>query len=970
MATPSNPYDPAYDDSYAPHERSGGVGCWLMGAVSLVVAALLVGVGLFLPPLNLYQRLFGVQYAALSPAANAIQHDALTLAVYGDDFGENFSAALDSTAFDAASGIAAPDWLAAARAAVPAALAPQSAIYTLYTDGTPPRELTLTLDMSDIAASRDLLGLYGWSAGDVTWRFIPAQIAGETLLTTVTNPPEHLALFQASPPIAPRVVIAVDVTRALTADAADAATIVAPAGLQPTLDGRLTGSLAAGFTLDAPYRVMPTIRNYLDARALDTATVTAIIADATRRTDHALQIAAFAAQGYDGVWLDYRGLPIAARDEYTAFVREVGRRMDEVGLSLGVVLPAARGTDIGWDTGAYDYRALGMAADIVQIDLDADPSAFAPGADRPIEALLRWATGEIDRDKLVIGLSALSTRQIALGSGAFDFTPIGYAQALSALGDVEIDAQTTDAGTVLPGSAFQARLDGFAVQIGTDGATGQPFIDYVEDDATVARIWLTTPDALRYRMDRAIPFALGGVAFTDLLDPGVAAGVYAAISAYKASVPAQADDNDLELRWTIQGADGVIGQVTTGLNDPLVATLDAPDGNYAVNVEVIEGGTSRAQRAGAALAVFAPTLTPTPLPTSTPTPTPAPTIPAPPQAVAAAANPIAPLQTGGGGAAVRPGAGSIAGGSFEYGGHVTSTSSDVAVGAMQRAGMRWMKEQIRYAPGMDGSVADPIVAAAHNRGFKVLIGIVGYPGDLAGGGAGYVAGFAAFAAGVAGTGPDAIEIWNEPNIDREWPTGMISGSLYADLLRQSYQAIKNTNGSVMVISAAPAPTGAEAAYPGQVMNDDRWLREVVAAGGMNYMDCVGAHYNEGIIAPSSRGGDPRDGYYTRYFFGMLDTYWSITGGARPICFTELGFLTPEGYGGLPDYFAWAQNVTLAQQSAWLAEAAALASQSGRVRLMIIWNVDFTVWGSDPMAGYAIIRGDGGCPACDALAGAR
>jgi len=174
----------------------------------------------------------------------------------------------------------------------------------------------------------------------------------------------------------------------------------------------------------------------------------------------------------------------------------------------------------------------------------------------------------------------------------------------------------------------------------------------------------------------------------------------------------------------------------------------------------------------------------------------------------------------------------------------------------------------------------------------------------------------------------------------------------------------------MVISAAPAPTGAEAAYPGQVMNDDRWLREVVAAGGLNYMDCVGVHYNEGIVPPSQRGGDPRDGYYTRFFYGMLDTYWSIVGGARPLCFTELGYLTAEGYGGLPSYFAWAQNVTVAQQAAWLAEAAALASQSGRVRLMIVWNVDFTLYGSDPQAGYAMIRPGGGCPACEALAGAR
>jgi hypothetical protein len=44
-----------------------------------------------------------------------------------------------------------------------------------------------------------------------------------------------------------------------------------------------------------------------------------------------------------------------------------------------------------------------------------------------------------------------------------------------------------------------------------------------------------------------------------------------------------------------------------------------------------------------------------------------------------------------------------------------------------------------------------------------------------------------------------------------------------------------------------------------------------------------------------------------------------------------------------------------------------SASSGRVRLVIVWNVDFTgVYGSDPMGGYAIIRPDGSCPACDAL----
>lgn len=51
-----------------------------------------------------------------------------------------------------------------------------------------------------------------------------------------------------------------------------------------------------------------------------------------------------------------------------------------------------------------------------------------------------------------------------------------------------------------------------------------------------------------------------------------------------------------------------------------------------------------------------------------------------------------------------------------------------------------------------------------------------------------------------------------------------------------------------------------------------------------------------------------------------------------------------------------------EQAAWLDQAVSMARSSGRVRVMIIWNVDFSNYGADPLAGYAIIRPGGGCPA--------
>ena len=302
---------------------------------------------------------------------------------------------------------------------------------------------------------------------------------------------------------------------------------------------------------------------------------------------------------------------------------------------------------------------------------------------------------------------------------------------------------------------------------------------------------------------------------------------------------------------------------------------------------------------------------------------------------------------------------------FNLGGHVQGLSAQT-VSAMRRSGMTWVKKQFRYS-GQSAGAAAGLINEAHANGFRILLGVVGDPGAVTR--PGYFEEFASFLGGVAALGADGIEVWNEPNIDREWAAGSIDPARFTEMLRLAYSAIKAGNPNTLVISGAPAPTGFFGGCSGAGCDDDAFVRGMAAAGAARYMDCLGIHYNEGIVGPNQTSGDPRgnSGHYSRYFWGMVNTYSSAIGGARPLCFTELGYLTPSGFPPLPGGFAWAGNTSLAQQAQWLAQAVALSRGSGRVRLLIVWNVDFTFYGSDPMAGYAMIRPDGSCPACDALA---
>lgn len=954
-------------------QQSSGAGCWLTAFMSVFVAMILVMVGLFLPPLNLYDRLFSEQYDMLNADNMTISLGSeFSLGVNSDNTGKNFGVQLSRVSLNdfETSNTAAGEWIPSAKRNLPFYLALQSSIYTVESTGDAPSEVQFSLNLP-VNVTPQILDMYGYDGNE--WRFIPSTKLNGKANGTSSFVPEQVAVFQtiSAPPI---VQVVYDVTQHFTDDVANLATIISPAGLQPSRQGTLIGSLAPGADASSGYRLMPLISNYDDPRATDPETVELIISNPTLRKEHVSQITSVASQnGYDGVFIDYRDLSDDHRDEFALFIGELNDKFSDVGLLLGVTVPQATNSTGDWDTGAYDWRAIGETADYLKVRIGISPLNFGPEDTQLVNAMMRWAVDEVSRYKILLGLSAQSIRDI---DGVL--TRIGYDEAIAGMGNVVVDAIESETGSIVPGSEIRASLDGLDAIAGVDTILNAPFLDYIDENNNIlARIWLTTSSALSYRMERTIPFALAGVAFDDLLRDDLVEGLPETILTYKAQAVASSSPTDLALRWSIEGSDGLYDEVITGLNDDLVVTLTAPDGNYAINIAVIGiGEEAESQRTGAAVALFAPTATPTPLPTATPTPiptntpTPVPiTLTSPPvNNTSVPANDASGLgvsaPTGGGFLAVAPPPGSI---SIELGGHVLSTGSSRAIGPMQSAGMTWMKVQARFNQTAPPNMANEI-ATAHNNGFKILVGTVGNPAELAQGGQGYINSYAGWLAQIASQGADAIEVWNEPNLDREWPQGQISGAAYAGMLQTAFQAIRSANPNTMVISAAPAPTGAEAAFPGQVMNDDNWLRQMVNAGGLNYLDCVGAHYNEGIVPPSQTSGDPRDNYYTRYFYGMLNTYSSITG--RPICFTELGYLTSEGYPALPGFFSWAQNVTVAQQAAWLAEAAALASQSGQVRLFIVWNIDFTHYGADPQGGYAIIRPNNSCPACSALANAR
>ncbi len=82
----------------------------------------------------------------------------------------------------------------------------------------------------------------------------------------------------------------------------------------------------------------------------------------------------------------------------------------------------------------------------------------------------------------------------------------------------------------------------------------------------------------------------------------------------------------------------------------------------------------------------------------------------------------------------------------------------------------------------------------------------------------------------------AYQVWNEPNLNREWGEQTPNPAEYTALLRVCYEGIKAGDPAAIVVSAGLAPTGGP--MP-QAMPDDEFLRGMYAAGASAYFDALG-----------------------------------------------------------------------------------------------------------------------------------
>lgn len=205
----------------------------------------------------------------------------------------------------------------------------------------------------------------------------------------------------------------------------------------------------------------------------------------------------------------------------------------------------------------------------------------------------------------------------------------------------------------------------------------------------------------------------------------------------------------------------------------------------------------------------------------------------------------------------------------------------------------------------------------------------------------------------------AIEVWNEPNIDREWTTNppSINAARYVDLLRAAYAAIKAADPNIIVSSAGLSPTGAN--IPGAVTDDFVYMDQLIQAGLLQTADCVGAHHNGLNVPPNADWNNipernPRarfrgpwsNPHHSWSFKSTLEGYAQRirnAGSTLKLCVTEFGWPSVEdlqGRGQLRDGFGFAADNTLQDQADFTGQAIQMMEQWGFVRLAFLWNLNY------------------------------
>jgi hypothetical protein len=158
----------------------------------------------------------------------------------------------------------------------------------------------------------------------------------------------------------------------------------------------------------------------------------------------------------------------------------------------------------------------------------------------------------------------------------------------------------------------------------------------------------------------------------------------------------------------------------------------------------------------------------------------------------------------------------------------------------------------------------------------------------------------------------AVQIWNEPNLSEEWG-GKLNVVQYTDMLKRAYQAAKQGDPDVTVVTAAMAPTAETDPRVG--MSDLTFYEQMYQAGAKGSFDVLAVNvYGLGAPPDDRRLSAARFNVSRPLLVHDIMTRYGDT--TTPVWATEFGYNSlPKGWTGEPSI--WGPNVDEQTQARYL-----------------------------------------------------
>jgi len=961
----------------------------LGGLVIYVLIIFLLVASILLPPVSAGERILSYGYAKIptQQGGAVVTDDGAQVTILPEGMGGRTKIKLTSVSRSSFLEGSAGNTLLKAAENIPPWLIMKSPYYQIQFRGQePPTQVIVRIPLPGDSDPLRTLDLYSWNGEAWVWlsHFIPP--GDDFIEAQLDYLPQSVVVVQTKP-LQPSVSADLAVSGNVPDQAQDTVVEVNPQGLYLDAEGAIRGDPGSLLQPDqtATYIVVPTLRNWEDSGAVRSDLIDNMLVDARAREEHIQRIVDLVVRNaYPGIDIDYRGTSPGLRSEYTAFITELADALHENGkqVSVRLELPVQIALD-RWETGVYDWRAIGAVADTVKVPVSSDPSAYTPGGQ--MDTILQWAVGEVSRYKLQLLISTHSTERT---NGNQKDVP--YAEALAPFGQVAVEGGST---IVNPGQQVTFTLAGLQQSTGIqfDAASGTYWFAYVDFNGQQHTIWVENAASIARKLQYVAEYNLRGVAVQNLLGEENDGQTWEVIRKFL-NLVIPAVESQFSVVWTVESpSGGLVAQDSTDLTNARYAwTAPEEGGEFVIGAAISsDGGATGAGRGSVSVLVATPTPIPTPTPLPTPTPTPAPTAtpeptptPKPAQAAAPTPAPQAPA----------PAVGNLP---FDYGIQVDPRGNKAAnIGHIQTLGFRWVKMQMPWkdvepSPGSyQWGTWDDVIGAYSGAGIKVLLSIPKAPdwarpaGDdrsVEGPPADYGT-FARFLGEVAQRYKgrvQAIEVWNEQNLWYEGGGSPMPPEQYVAMLSAAYQSIKAADPGMIVISGAMTPAGE---VGGAAIDDVNYLNGMYAAGVKNVSDAIGAHpsgYNcpasgdwQTVTDPTASFRGPFDNRHHSWCFrGTMESYRNVMvangDGAKTIWPTEFGWAVSSNPQAGYEY---ARDNTLEEQAQWIVEVYQQSKAWGWVGGMFLWNLDYGVTAAGTeLANFALLKPGGPVPAYAGLA---